>query len=137
MLLPIAPTPLAHYRDKARPILIFTPTAADPRFLDQFHMLESHTPELAERQAVVLVFAQHPYPWPRPAGSTVWPGNELDPARIRKTYRIAPGDFTVILVGKDGGEKLRSHQPIPFDTLQSTIDSMPMRLQEMRHPSVP
>jgi hypothetical protein len=36
--------------------------------------------------------------------------------------------FTVLLIGKDGGEKLRQHTSIPIDKL----DAMPMRQAEMR-----
>lgn len=58
-----------------------------------------------------------------------------DDAAARRRFHIAQGQFTVILLGKDGGEKLRSHQPIPWDKLQSTIDSMPMRQEELRRSS--
>lgn len=50
----------------------------------------------------------------------------------RKRFHITSGEFTVILIGKDGGEKMRSHQPIPWKTLESSIDAMPMRRDEMR-----
>lgn len=55
-----------------------------------------------------------------------------DDAAARKRFDIKPGEFTVILIGKDGGEKLRSHQPISWEKLQSTIDAMPMRQDEMQ-----
>ena len=43
--------------------------------------------------------------------------------------------FTIILVGKDGGDKLRSTSPLTLQKLYSTIDAMPMRQSEMkRHP---
>ncbi|MBW4517481.1 MAG: DUF4174 domain-containing protein [Timaviella obliquedivisa GSE-PSE-MK23-08B] len=45
---------------------------------------------------------------------------------------MAPGKFTVILVGKDGTEKQRSQTPIDPATIFRTIDAMPMRQQEMR-----
>ena len=55
-----------------------------------------------------------------------------DDAAARKRFHIRPNHFTVLLIGKDGGEKLRSNQPIPWDQLHATIDSMPMRQQEMK-----
>ena len=47
--------------------------------------------------------------------------------------RFAPeGDFTVVLVGKDGGEKMRvSGEVLTRDALFARIDSMPMRRSEM------
>ncbi len=53
-------------------------------------------------------------------------------AAARRRFHVRPNDFTVILIGKDGGEKLRSHQPVSLDILRSTIDAMPMRQEEMR-----
>ena len=55
-----------------------------------------------------------------------------DEAAARQRFHVAAGQFTVILIGKDGGEKLRSHKPIPWEKLQSTIDAMPMRKDEVR-----
>lgn len=50
-------------------------------------------------------------------------------------YSVRDGGFTVILVGKDGGEKLRREGQILDRTLLfETIDQMPMRQQEMREP---
>ncbi|MEG3083182.1 DUF4174 domain-containing protein [Sphingomonas sp. PB2P12] len=47
-------------------------------------------------------------------------------AQIRRKYRLPPA-FTAILIGKDGGEKLRSAKPFPAAGLEETIDAMPMR----------
>ncbi len=47
-------------------------------------------------------------------------------AQIRRKYRL-PAAFTAILIGKDGGEKLRSATPFPAAALEATIDAMPMR----------
>jgi len=50
-----------------------------------------------------------------------------DPAAtIRRKYRL-PAAFTAVLIGKDGGEKLRSAKPFPAAALEATIDAMPMR----------
>lgn len=47
-------------------------------------------------------------------------------AQIRPKYHL-PASFTAILIGKDGGEKLRSATPFPAAALEATIDAMPMR----------
>ncbi len=51
---------------------------------------------------------------------------------LRRRFHIHPSDFTVILLGKDGGEKFRSHTPVAIDQLTRIVDAMPMRQQEMR-----
>ena len=47
-------------------------------------------------------------------------------ATIRRKYRL-PATFTAILIGKDGGAKLRSAKPFAAAVLEQTIDAMPMR----------
>ncbi len=50
-----------------------------------------------------------------------------------KKYKTAPDNFTFILIGKDGGIKLRANQPISKEKLYRTVDDMPMRRSEMKH----
>lgn len=49
----------------------------------------------------------------------------------RREYGVADG-FEALLVGRDGGVKLRSPEPIGPDELFGRIDEMPMRRREMR-----
>lgn len=51
---------------------------------------------------------------------------------LRRKFHVAEGAFTVVLIGKDGGEKLRSTKPIDVEELNATIDAMPMRKSEMK-----
>lgn len=54
-------------------------------------------------------------------------------ALLRDYYSVSPQEFTIILVGKDGGEKLRKrNQVLSTQELFSIIDGMPMRRQEIR-----
>ena len=48
---------------------------------------------------------------------------------------LRPGNFTVHLVGKDGGVKLRREGPLALDELFAVIDAMPMRREERRQRS--
>ena len=58
----------------------------------------------------------------------VKPGNNL-----YQTYHIIPNEpFTVILIGKDGGEKFRSSNILSTTQLFAMVDAMPMRQAEMR-----
>ena len=44
-----------------------------------------------------------------------------------------PGEtFTILLVGKDGGEKKRWTAPVSVKEIFALIDAMPMRMAEMR-----
>ena len=64
-------------------------------------------------------------------------GKYLLDQQLRITpYQLTPGiaiDFQgVLLIGKDGGIKLRKPFPVKPSTLFETIDGMPMRKAEMR-----
>ncbi len=51
---------------------------------------------------------------------------------VFKKYNASAQKFTFVLFGKDGGEKLRSHEPVSLEKLYRTIDGMPMRKAEMK-----
>ncbi|WP_425390540.1 DUF4174 domain-containing protein [Ekhidna sp.] len=51
---------------------------------------------------------------------------------IRKEYDIPEGQFMVLLIGKDGGVKMRKDDIMSTREIFALIDSMPMRKQEMR-----
>lgn len=50
---------------------------------------------------------------------------------VRSFYGVAADDFTVLLVGKDGGVKMRSRRPLRAGEIFEEIDAMPMRQREM------
>lgn len=53
--------------------------------------------------------------------------------QMYKKYGIDSGTpFTIILIGKDGGEKYRSNQLMTSTHLFALIDAMPMRQAEMQ-----
>ena len=49
---------------------------------------------------------------------------------LRKALR--PRGFQLVLIGKDGGVKLRKPRPWTVRELNRVIDKMPMRQQEIR-----
>ncbi|NJL77350.1 MAG: DUF4174 domain-containing protein [Saprospiraceae bacterium] len=52
---------------------------------------------------------------------------------LRDQYQIGVEEFAVILIGKDGGEKLRTDEVLSLNSLCQTIDVMPMRRAEMNN----
>ena len=51
---------------------------------------------------------------------------------LLKKYSIQENNFTVILIGKDGGEKHRTNALLSPQALFALIDVMPMRKAEMK-----
>lgn len=83
---------------------------------------------LAEKQLAIWKEAQAGME-ERDLTITVITGNE----QVYKKYKVdSQTEFTVILLGKDGGEKLRTQNLLTTNKLFALIDAMPMRRQEIK-----
>lgn len=98
-----------------RPILVFA-APGDPRLTEQLARFEAARVELDERDNLVIV-------------------DTLAASALRRRFR--PDGFTVVLVGRDGGEKFRNGGLVRPEELEELIDTMPMRLREMREAASP
>ena len=107
--------PLAAYRGKARLLVVIAPDAADPKLLRQREAFVAMKDGATERD-LALVEA---------VGSTA----QAD--ALRRLFALDES-FHAVLVGKDGGDKLTSSEPLGAEQLFPLIDSMPMRQREMR-----
>ena len=123
---PPSPTTLAQLRNRYRLLLLFASRPDDPALLAQMTKLKDAAPGLKERDVLLIAI-----PYKNPAPTEVGLSSSEAQA-VRRDFRVAPEDFTAILLGKDGGEKYRSMKPVSFDKLRATIDSMPMRRDEMK-----
>ena len=104
---------LSEFRWKKRPVVVFADSKNDPAYIEQMEFLEDQTEELIRRDVIVLT--------------------DTDPeARSPLRLKMRPRGFMLVLVGKDGGIKLR--KPFPWDVREITrsIDKMPMRQREIR-----
>ena len=111
---------------KNRVLLLFAPDALHAEFRRQRQILAAVPPGLADRDlAIVTVRADSGV---RVDGE---PG-KIDAGALQRRYAVGPGEFRVVLVGKDGGVKLARPQAVPATALFELIDAMPMRRDEMR-----
>ncbi|WP_299826682.1 DUF4174 domain-containing protein [uncultured Roseobacter sp.] len=104
---------LNQFKWKNRPIVVFADSEDNPAFAEQMRLLQQRPGELAERDVVVIT--------------------DTDPdvlSDLRKKLR--PRGFMLVIIGKDGGVKLR--KPFPWDVreISRSIDKMPMRQREIR-----
>ncbi len=120
-----APTTLEAMRDRHRVLLVFS-NGDNQLAAAQLRVAAEHAAGFRERDLVLLGLAGTN----QTAPTAMLSASEHSAAR--KRFHVKAGEFTVILLGRDGGEKLRAHTPISWDTLQSTIDAMPMRRDEMK-----
>lgn len=125
---------LASLRHDYRPLLVFG-APQNEQVREQEKLLAEHVGELKERQVVVVpvrLGEDDSAAWKMfPAEEVV----QLEPgedAAARRRFHVGEGEFVVILIGKDGGEKLRSQTPVTMERLIKVIDAMPMRQKEAR-----
>ncbi|MBW6425509.1 DUF4174 domain-containing protein [Rhizobium sp. XQZ8] len=105
---------------KNRVVLIFgLPT--DARVDHQIELLERQTSDLAERDMVIIRIAGDE------ARSVYGNFPSPDAGVLRKEAEIIGDTFQVVLIGKDGGVKLRSDRVVRNIEIFDLIDSMPMR----------
>ena len=106
-------------RWQKRVIVLCAPTAESAELKQQKTSLAAAEAQMQERDMLVLEAVE----------------TSLSPAEkqyVRQTLGVAPGSFAIVLVGKDGGVKRKETSPIAPQALFKTIDTMPMRRQEMR-----
>ncbi|GEP09643.1 DUF4174 domain-containing protein [Methylobacterium gnaphalii] len=108
--------PLAAHLWTSRVLVIAAPEADDARLRAQREALASARGGVKERDLVVIEAV----------------GSGKQAAALRQRLGLSEGAFRAVLVGKDGGPKLSSAEPIPPQTLFATIDAMPMRRDEMK-----
>jgi hypothetical protein len=96
-----------------RPIVVFADSPNDPSFREQIDLLRTQVHDLEVRDVVVLT--------------------DTDPAaRGPLRTKLRPRGFALVLIGKDGGVKLRKPSPWNVREISRVIDKMPLRLQEVQ-----
>ena len=131
----VAQQTLVRLKDTHRVLLVFAPSDRDPRFLQQAQLLAHHGAELRERDLVVIPVVTETGPQITPETMRVIAGpglSDQEQVLVRQRFQVAPESFAVVLLGKDGGEKLRVTAPLSVERLNGTIDAMPMRKEEMK-----
>lgn len=104
------------YKWKKRPVIVYAPDDATELLTRQRSLWSGEAGRMGERDIELIV----------------WKGRDALPGKARQRYEIDPEKFTVLLIGKDGGVKLREHAPVGPKRIHALIDSMPMRQEEMR-----
>jgi hypothetical protein len=123
---PASAAPLAAERWNKRIVLVFAAEESAAR--GQADALLADRDALAERDMLIVTVSGERVSLP--FGGM---GETPAAAALRNAYGVsADAPFTVILVGKDGGEKLRRTAPVPAAAILDLIDSMPMRRSEAR-----
>ncbi len=102
-------------------ILVLFAEDGSSRLKQQVDLLKNRTPEMDDRDMLVLQVSK------TDVKSVYGKAPRLDAAALRAEAGIVGSDFTAVLIGKDGGEKLRSDDVLKERDIFDLIDSMPMR----------
>jgi hypothetical protein len=131
---PAQPATLRAMRDCYRPLLVFAPALNSPQLLEQFDQLKLSVADMKSRAMLYVPIVPEGHNQPIP-GTKVPTGrlSEDELAAVRHRFKVEPADFLVVLIGKDGREKLNSPTSVTMDRLKRLIDSMPMRKSEIQH----
>ncbi len=109
-----------------RPVIVFTPEDEDPLLGAQRAALDPDTAPFRDRDMVLIEVAGDKVT----VNGRPVPGTDADALRAR--YRVDRETSSAVLIGKDGGVKLRAGTAFSAAELFDTIDAMPMRNQEIR-----
>jgi hypothetical protein len=118
---------LKQYQWKNRLLLVFSLNSEEPAYQALGRELQEQAGGVRERDLLVFHVLEQ--------GKSFMNSREISPAEaraLRQRFRIAPGAFMVVLVGKDGGVKLERAAKVTLADIFGLIDSMPMRQQEMQ-----
>ena len=123
-----SPPALDQARWHNRLLLIFSPNMENSNLKAIIRQINTLECETEDRDIVVGLLVK--------SGKSQLGDNQLNfdsALEIRQFFSIADGEFSAILVGKDGHEKIRLKGTPNLNEIFSTIDQMPMRMQEMTH----
>jgi hypothetical protein len=120
-------------RNCYHPLLVFAPAMDDPQLVEQFNQLKAHAAELRNRDLLYVPIVPEGHNQPIP-GSRIHTASlsEDELAAMRHHFKVEPAEFLVILIDKDGGEKLSSRTPVPVDQLRQLTDPAPVYRGEMQ-----
>lgn len=131
---PLHPQSLAAMHDCYRPLLVFSPSATDPRLTAQQATLDAAADDMMDRNLLLLPVLNDAAHYKAPLDAPTASLHRGEAAALRTRFHVAPGSFLVVLLGEDGGSKLRSQHPVTIEQLNSLIDTMPTRQREMQQP---
>lgn len=117
---------LSDFQWKNRLLLVIGHDETSEKYIEQLEEFNSSKEELNERRLLIIEIQKDRYRIYDK--SKEW----IVSKSLFKKYSRTKGDFEVLLIGLDGGVKVRKNDVVKVGRLNQTIDSMPMRISEMR-----
>jgi hypothetical protein len=121
------PLDLSQFQWKNRLLFLFAPNRNDPMFVSLHNSLSAQRAAVVDRDLVIFEILESD---PSSMNTQSLPSDSA--LFLRKQYNVNPGEFAVLLVGKDGAIKLKRQDETRLEDIFALIDAMPMRREEMR-----
>ncbi|MFT6321703.1 MAG: hypothetical protein ACJAT4_002633 [Granulosicoccus sp.] len=118
---------LSQHEWENRVILLFAPDFQNQTLIQQLGFFQKNKKGLADRKLIVYQITREEV---KKDGKLLKENSELSSSFNQ--FKVNKNEFTFILIGLDGGEKMRSSEVISREKLLSKIDRMPMRQAEIR-----
>src|SRR6056297_482173 len=109
-----------------RLLVLFANDSTQEAYQDQMDLLKSHNDGVLERDLVIFSIFDNQ--------CSLLGDQIISDASAREIrQRLSPASsYSIYLIGKDGGVKLKREQVLEIEELFSVTDRMPMRQREMR-----
>jgi len=121
-------------RNCYRPLLVFSPTAADVRLKKQTELLDQNADDMMDRFVMLTPIVPSTKSFTVPLDTPYVVLNSQQMQAIRAQFQVPAESFLVLLLGEDLSERLRSAYPVDPMRLNALIDRMPSRKTEMQRP---
>jgi hypothetical protein len=118
---------LSQHEWENRVILLFAPDFQNQTLIQQLGFFQKNKKGLADRKLIVYQITREEV---KKDGKLLKENSELSSSFNQ--FKVNKNEFTFILIGLDGGEKMRSSEVVSREKLLSKIDRMPMRQAEIR-----
>lgn len=118
---------LKPYQWENRIVLILTNDENSKKFQEQLAVFQSDKEGLEDRKLMIGKVT------PKQYCLGLDKSNWVQSSELYQDFHSKNKDFEVILIGLDGGVKLRQTEVLSLEKLFSTIDIMPMRRAELRN----
>ena len=117
---------LRNFEWKNRVLII---SGTESKYQNQFNYLKVNKNEFIDRDLVVILINKDVSKISQDGLKNFKNIDYESTSSIRKRFNFE--DFILILIGKDGGVKYRTNEPVKINKIFELIDKMPMRMQEI------
>ena len=118
--------PLPTFQWNKRILILVTPNTGNKKYVKQIEMIKNKLLGIKDRDIIVIKIIDQ-----KLLGVSKEQSREGDVLEILNLYNLNGNKFSILLIGKDGDEKVRSINPLSMCIFFDLIDSMPMRKNEI------